>query len=97
MNIVDLRKLPQNYQQSILNDWNNTPWNEFDPESIEAFMTEKKLVQHITYWYNNVSDIYTALRDDEDVKITGDMLDTIQTDSKDDFLDIDELLKTLEG
>lgn len=97
MNIVDLRRLPQEYQQSILNDWNNTPWNEFDPESIEAFMTEKKLVQHITYWYNNVSDIYTALRDDEDIKITGDMLDTIQTDSKDDFLDIDELLKTLEG
>lgn len=95
--IVDLRRLPQEYQQNILNDYNNMEWNEFNPQLIELFMTEKKLVQHVTYWWNNVSDIYTALRGDEDVKITSDMIDKVQADSDDDFMDIDELLKTLEG
>lgn len=99
MSIVDLRKLPQEYQQNILKDWNETPWNEFDPTSIELFMSDKKLIQHMSFWWSNVSDIYTALRgDDELVKITDNsMIDKIKADEVEDFFDIDELLKTLEG
>lgn len=86
LKIVDLRRFPQEIHKNALDIYNETEWNEFNPEDIEVFMYERGLVQQLQYWWSNASDISEAIGNPQSLKQeVGDFGD----------IDIDNLLETL--
>lgn len=62
MQIVDLRKYPQEYQDSIMVEIKKD-WNTFDKQSIEKFMLDNGLNQCYSDWSTWCSDIESLLSD----------------------------------
>lgn len=65
LKIVDLRRYPEEYHQKAVEIYNTIDWNTFNPEEIESIMNEYALVQHLQFWWGNVSNIYETLNPDE--------------------------------
>lgn len=66
LSIVDLRKYPKEYHTKAVEIYNSTEWNKFKPEEIERVMNKYALVQHLQFWWSNVSEIYEALQEVKD-------------------------------
>lgn len=95
LSIVDLRKYPKEYHQKAIDTFNEMDWNTFNPKEIEVFMFDKKLNQHIQFWWSVVSDINIALRQENREKET-DFSYNEEKESE-DVVDLDDLISSLEG
>ena len=65
LNIVDLRRFPKNYQENIIQTFENTPFNKFEPMGVEKFYLEKNLNQCLKDWSSLSSDIQLMLSGNE--------------------------------
>lgn len=59
--IIDLDEFPQEWRNEILYIEENTEWNEFNPNSIELFLFENKLEDHLMKWSTTRNEIINAL------------------------------------
>ena len=50
LDIVDLRRYPKEYQDSILKQFEETEWNEFKPVEVSKFFEEHNLQQCLNNW-----------------------------------------------
>ncbi len=69
LKIIDLSKLPEELQQSILDKENNIEYNKFDVDTIEAFFLDNKLQECLMNWGRVSSDIQLCLSNAESPEI----------------------------
>ena len=63
--IVDLSKAPAFLKEEAILQYNAKQYREFDPQSIELFMFNNGLKEHLSKWSNDLSDINMALYKNE--------------------------------
>lgn len=68
LDIVDLRRYPKEYQESIVKQFEETKWNDFNPNGVEKFFVEHGLNQCLNNWSEWSLDILEALNSSEDDK-----------------------------
>lgn len=95
LSIVDLRKYPKEFHQKAIDLFNEMDWNTFNPKEIEVFMFDKKLNQHLQFWWGVVSDINIALRKENREK----EMDFSYNEKNEvsEVIDLDNLISSLEG
>jgi 5'-3' exonuclease len=57
MRIVDLRKIPQELQKRIEEEWQKIVWNEFQKDQIESFFLKYKMAEIFDEWNETYSKI----------------------------------------
>lgn len=60
--IIDLRQLPQEYQNNILEVEGNIEYNDFKQENIELFFWDNKLQELLNRWGNAKEEITVAIK-----------------------------------
>lgn len=60
MQIVDLRKFPKEFQDAIIDNYEKTPYNEFDTQGVQQFFFEHNLKQCMNKWSEWSAEIYSA-------------------------------------
>ena len=68
LSIIDLSKFPKEKHDEIKKVEENTEYNKFDPDSIEAFFWEHKLKDLLNRWGNIKNTIYSANSIDKNSK-----------------------------
>lgn len=59
--IVDLSKAPASLKEEAIIQYNSKDFSEFEPQSIELFMYNNKLSEHLSRWSNDLSEINMAI------------------------------------
>ena len=95
LDIVDLRRFPKEVGNKIIEAYTKQEWTKFDSQSIEAFLIENSLNQHLNYWYKNSNDIISALGDKGEELNTVSFLDNLEYE-KDNELSLESLELALE-
>ena len=66
LDIVDLRRYPKEFQDAIIKQFEETPWNEFKPIEVSNFFEEHNLQQCLNNWGEWSDEIKLCLKGEED-------------------------------
>ena len=87
--IVDLSQAPKSIKDEAIMQYNSTEFNKFDPQSIELFMYNNGLSEHLTRWSQNLSEINMALYKDEAAEtLSKKEIETATLDEVESMLDM---------
>lgn len=86
--IVDLSKAPAFLKEEAILQYNAKQYREFDPQSIELFMFNNGLKEHLSKWSNDLSDINMALYKNELVESTDKEIKEADMDDVESMLDM---------
>lgn len=70
--IVDLSKAPANLKSEAIIQYNSKEFTKLDAQSIELFMYNNQLNEHLTRWPNDLGDINMALYKNELIETTSE-------------------------
>lgn len=87
--IVDLSQAPKSIKDEAIMQYNSTEFNKFDPQSIELFMYNNGLNEHLTRWSQNLSEINMALYKNEAAEtLSKKEIETATLDEVESMLDM---------
>ena len=65
LDIVDLRRYPKEFQDAIIKQFEETPWNEFKPIEVSNFFEEHNLQQCLNNWGEWSDEIKLCLKGED--------------------------------
>ena len=86
--IVDLSKAPAFLKEEAILQYNAKQYREFDPQSIELFMFNNGLKEHLSKWSNDLSDINMALYKNELVESSAKEIKEVDMNDIESMLDM---------
>lgn len=85
--IVDLSKAPSNLKEEAIIQYNAKDYSEFNPQSIEMFMFEHGLNEHLNRWPSDLSDINMALYKNDSVEVSAKEIKATELNEVETMLD----------
>ena len=79
LDIVDLRRYPKEYQEAIIKQFEETPWNEFKPVEVSKFFEEHNLQQCLNNWGEWSDEIKACLKGEDTSSAEDELMELLNS------------------